>query len=335
MREAAARAEQIGTGAADSQWLLEHADGLCDSTPSVRRVAIASSAELATMMAAYADRSGATMSEVRRVWVDRERARFGAWYEMFPRSAGPDPTRSGTFNEASALLPRIADLGFDVVYLPPVHPIGTSFRKGRNNALVAGPGDPGSPWAIGSKAGGHTAIEPGLGTLEDFDAFRSEAERLGLEVALDLAWQCSPDHPWVEEHPEWFRHRPDGRIKYAENPPKKYQDIYPFDFACEDWRGLWHALLDVTLFWVRRGVRILRVDNPHTKSFGFWEWLIDRVHAIDPGVIFLSEAFTRPKIMRYLAKAGFTQSYTYFTWRNTKKELMDYFTELTRTGCGG
>jgi starch synthase (maltosyl-transferring) len=265
------------------------------------------------------------------VWVDRERARFGAWYEMFPRSAGPDPDRSGTFQEAAAELPRLADLGFDVVYLPPIHPIGTQFRKGANNRLSAGPGDPGSPWAIGSIDGGHAAIEPGLGTLGDFALFCAEAERLGLDVALDLAWHCSPDHPWVREHPQWFRHRPDGTIKYAENPPKRYQDIYPFDFECEDWRALWDALLDITLFWIGRGIRIFRVDNPHTKTLGFWEWLIGAVHSRHPDAIFLSEAFTRPALMRYLAKAGFTQSYTYFTWRNTKAELTDYLTELTAT----
>jgi starch synthase (maltosyl-transferring) len=285
-------------------------------------------------MATYADRSNATPSELRRVWVDRERARVGAWYEFFPRSASPDPARSGTFGEASTLLPRIADLGFDVVYLPPIHPIGTTFRKGPNNLPTAGPGDPGSPWAIGSAFGGHTAIEPGLGTLADFDAFHLAAKRLGLEVALDLAWQCSPDHPWVAEHPDWFRHRPDGSVKYAENPPKKYQDIVPFDFASDDWRALWEALLGVTLFWVGRGVKIFRVDNPHTKPLGFWEWLIERVHRIDHDVIFLAEAFTRPSVMLYLAKAGFTQTYTYFTWRNTKRELTDYLTELTSGPLG-
>jgi starch synthase (maltosyl-transferring) len=324
IRDTAARAND-----SDAAWLLEQADLLTDSTPPAERLGLALGDELAATMLAYADRSRATETAPLRVWVDRERARFGAWYEMFPRSAGPDPGRSGTFAEARAELPRIADLGFDVIYLPPIHPIGTSFRKGRNNALSAGPGDPGSPWAIGSPAGGHTAVEPSLGTLDDFEAFNREARRLGMEVALDLAWQCSPDHPWVREHPEWFRHRPDGTIKYAENPPKKYQDIYPFDFECEEWRALWQALLDVTLFWVERDVRIFRVDNPHTKSLGFWEWMIARVHARHPDVVFLSEAFTRPPLMRYLAKAGFTQSYTYFTWRNTKAELTEYFTELT------
>jgi starch synthase (maltosyl-transferring) len=327
VREAAGRAVQKDGGHAG--WLLERADALSDATPHGQRLEVALDPALAALMFIYADRSRASISPARRVWVDRERARFGAWYEMFPRSAGPDPTRSATFREASAALARIADLGFDVVYLPPIHPIGRSFRKGRNNALAAEPSDPGSPWAIGSAEGGHTAIEPGLGTLDGFDAFRQEAERLGLEVALDLAWQCSPDHPWVREHPEWFRHRPDGTIRYAENPPKKYQDIYPFDFESEDWRALWRALLEVTLFWVDHGVRAFRVDNPHTKTFTFWEWLIDSVHARHPDVIFLAEAFTRPKLMGYLAKLGFTQSYSYFTWRNTKAELTEYFAELT------
>jgi starch synthase (maltosyl-transferring) len=331
IREAAARAEQVGVGRPEANWLLDRADALCDATPVAQRIELALDEQLAGLMATYTDRSRATTSETLRVWVDRERARFGAWYEMFPRSAGPDPHRSATFMEAARELTRIADLGFDVVYLPPIHPIGTSFRKGNNNSLVAGPDDPGSPWAIGSPAGGHTAVEPGLGTLDDFEAFRCEAERLGLEVALDLAWQCSPDHPWVSEHPEWFRQRPDGTIKYAENPPKKYQDIYPFDFESDDWRGLWQALLDITLFWVERGVKIFRVDNPHTKTFGFWEWMIEQVHQHHPDVVFLSEAFTRPTVMRYLAKTGFTQSYTYFTWRNTKAEITDYFTELTTT----
>jgi starch synthase (maltosyl-transferring) len=265
------------------------------------------------------------------VTVDRERARAGAWYEMFPRSAGPDPSRSATFREAAARLPEIAAMGFDVVYLPPIHPIGTTDRKGRGNSLIVQPGDPGSPWAIGAATGGHMAVEPGLGTLDDFCEFRERCERLGMEVALDLAYQCSPDHPYVTSHPGWFRHRPDGTIKFAENPPKKYQDIYPLDFDTDDWRALWLELRDVVLFWVSQGVRIFRVDNPHTKPMAFWEWMIADVQALDPGVIFLSEAFTRPKVMRYLAKVGFTQSYTYFTWRNTKAELEAYLTELTQT----
>jgi starch synthase (maltosyl-transferring) len=250
---------------------------------------------------------------------------------MFPRSVTRDPARSGTFREAETRLVDIADMGFDVVYLPPIHPIGQTHRKGRNNALAAAPGDPGSPWAIGSAAGGHTAIEPGLGTIDDFDRFVRLARRLRLEVALDFAAQASPDHPWVREHPEWFRHRPDGSIKYAENPPKKYQDIYPFDFESAESTSLWAALKEVFLFWIAHGVRIFRVDNPHTKSFAFWEWVIAEIHRDYPDAIFLAEAFTRPKVMRYLAKAGFTQSYTYFTWRNSPHELREYLTELTRT----
>ncbi len=332
VREASARAEQVGALRGDAAWLKDRASELLDGQrPQASGVEAGLEPELAERMLRYADRGGATTSLPLKVWVDRVRARTGAWYEMFPRSAGPDPARSATFREAAERLPAIASLGFDVLYLPPIHPIGVSYRKGRNNTLLAQPGDPGSPWAIGSDAGGHTAVDPGLGTIDDFVWFRKEAERHGLEVALDLAWQCSPDHPWVKEHPWWFRHRPDGTIKYAENPPKKYQDIYPLDFTCDDWPHLWQALLDVTLFWVSHGVRILRVDNPHTKTFGFWEWMIDEVRRRDPGVVFLSEAFTRPTLMRYLAKAGFTQSYTYFTWRNSKRELIDYLTELTTT----
>jgi starch synthase (maltosyl-transferring) len=327
VREAAERAHS----STDRRWLVDRADALTGNTSIDNRIALALDGQLMLVMPGLADRSRATTSPARRVWVDRERARFGAWYEMFPRSAGSRPDVSATFREAVLALPRIADLGFDVLYLPPIHPIGTSFRRGANNAPVAGPGDPGSPWAIGSAEGGHTAVEPGLGTLQDFDAFRREAQRLGLEVALDLAWQCSPDHPWVRDHPEWFRHRRDGTIHYAENPPKKYPDIYPLDFENEDWRSLWQALLEVARFWISRGVRIFRVDNPHTKPFRFWEWFIDRIHADHPDVIFLSEAFTRPVPMRHLAKLGFTQSYTHFTWKNTKAELTEYFTELTST----
>ena len=263
------------------------------------------------------------------VMVERERARFGAWYEMFPRSAGPDPARSATFDEAAERLAAIAAMGFDVLYLPPIHPIGTTARKGRNNTLTPEAADPGSPWAIGGAAGGHTAVEPGLGTLADFDRFVSRARAVNLELALDIAFQSSPDHPWVTEHPDWFRHRPDGTIQYAENPPKKYQDIYPFDFASSDAPALWAALRDVFLFWAARGVTIFRVDNPHTKPFRFWEWVIAEVKAAHPGAVFLSEAFTRPKVMHHLAKLGFSQSYTYFTWRNTKAELAEYLTELT------
>ncbi|HEX6972780.1 MAG TPA: alpha-1,4-glucan--maltose-1-phosphate maltosyltransferase [Vicinamibacterales bacterium] len=296
------------------------------------RVAAALSSDLARAMAERADRSRATrFDRVLGVVVERERARFGAWYEMFPRSAGSDPSRSATFEEAQARLAYIASMGFDVVYLPPIHPIGRSFRKGPNNTLTPGPNDPGSPWAIGSEEGGHKAVEPGLGTLEDFSRFVEAAERHGLEVALDLAYQASPDHPYVREHPEWFRHRPDGTIKYAENPPKKYQDIYPINFESDAWESLWLELKSVIDFWVARGVKIFRVDNPHTKPFRFWEWAIAEVKREHPDTIFLSEAFTRPKIMRYLAKSGFSQSYSYFTWRNTAEELTEYFTELTQT----
>jgi starch synthase (maltosyl-transferring) len=287
--------------------------------------------ELAEAMRRADDRTGAVTSARIPVLVERERARYGAWYEMFPRSATPDPARGATLAEAAARLPAIAAMGFDVVYLPPIHPIGVSFRKGRNNAPAAQPGDPGSPWAIGSAEGGHKAVDPSLGTLEDFDRFVSAARDAGLEVALDLAYQCSPDHPYVTEHPEWFRHRPDGTIKYAENPPKKYQDIYPFDFESPAWRSLWDELKSIVTFWIDHGVTIFRVDNPHTKPFAFWEWLLAEVKGEHPETIFLSEAFTRPKPLGHLAKLGFSQSYTYFTWRNTKAELTEYFTELTAT----
>jgi starch synthase (maltosyl-transferring) len=279
-----------------------------------------------------ADREkGTRYDRVLRVVVERERARFGAWYEMFPRSASPDPRRSATFDEAAAFLPYVASMGFDVLYLPPIHPIGRSFRKGPNNSLAAGEGDPGSPWAIGAAEGGHTAVEPGLGTIEDFERFVAAAAAHKLEIALDIAFQASPDHPYVTEHPEWFRRRPDGTIKYAENPPKKYQDIYPFDFESDDWPSLWRELKGVVEFWIARGVKIFRVDNPHTKPFAFWRWALGDIRAAHPDVIFLSEAFTRPKVMRYLAKAGFSQSYTYFTWRNGKEDIEEYFTELTAT----
>jgi starch synthase (maltosyl-transferring) len=269
--------------------------------------------------------------------VDIERAGFGAGYEFFPRSSGArgrvgkGKSKHGTFETAAKELPRIAQLGFDVVYLPPIHPIGRTNRKGPNNALVAQRGDVGVPWAIGSEHGGHDAVHPDLGTIDDFDRFVKEADSLGLEVALDFAIQCSPDHPWVKQHPEWFHHRPDGSIKFAENPPKKYEDIYPVNFDTDNAAELWAELLRVVAFWVEHGVKIFRVDNPHTKPFAFWEWLIEEIQSEHPDVIFLSEAFTRPKVMKALAKLGFTQSYTYFTWRNTKHELIEYLTELAHT----
>ncbi|MGI8497172.1 MAG: alpha-1,4-glucan--maltose-1-phosphate maltosyltransferase [Gemmatimonadaceae bacterium] len=266
-----------------------------------------------------------------QIAVDRERARFAAWYELFPRSQGDAPGRHGTFATAERELERIARLGFDVVYLPPVHPIGETNRKGRNNNLEASASDPGSPWAIGGKEGGHTAVDPRLGTLADFDHFVTRAHELGMEIALDYALQCSPDHPWLREHPDWFFIRADGSIRYAENPPKKYQDIYPLDFWCADRAGLWNACKDIFLFWISHGVRTFRVDNPHTKPFAFWRWVIAEVKQRHPQVIFLSEAFTRPKRMKHLAKIGFTQSYTYFTWRTEARELAEYLTELTQS----
>ena len=329
-RQADAR-KDVGLSFETAGWLLEQADLVARGPNERARVAAALAPELASAMRRHADRSRAVRSATLRVIVEQERARFGAWYEMFPRSAGPDPTRSATLDEAGRRLNDIAAMGFDVVYLPPIHPIGVSFRKGLNNTLAAGPGDPGSPWAIGSAAGGHKSVEPGLGTVDDFDRFVALARRLGLEIALDIAFQTSPDHPYAREHPEWFRRRPDGSIKYAENPPKKYQDIYPFDFESDAWCSLWEELKSVVLFWIEHGVRVFRVDNPHTKAFPFWEWLIAQVRRDHPDVVFLAEAFTRPKVMRHLAKAGFSQSYSYFTWRNTKAELVDYFTELTAT----
>jgi starch synthase (maltosyl-transferring) len=285
---------------------------------------------LRELMALYTDRRDETRLEPPRcVWVDRERARFSGWYEVFPRSWGREPGRHGTLADLADRLDYVRGLGFDVLYLTPIHPIGRPFRKGRNNAVAAQPDDVGSPWAIGAAEGGHTAIHPALGSFDDFERLHRRAESLGIELALDLAVQCSPDHPWVKEHPEWFRHRSDGSIQYAENPPKKYQDIVPFDFQCEHWRQLWEALGGVVRFWVERGVRIFRVDNPHTKPFAFWEWLIADIHRTHADVLFLSEAFTRPKTMYRLAKLGFTQSYTYFTWRTQKEELADYLREVT------
>ncbi|HEX5247951.1 MAG TPA: alpha-1,4-glucan--maltose-1-phosphate maltosyltransferase [Gaiellaceae bacterium] len=267
------------------------------------------------------DRTGTASSEVYEVDVDRELARFGSWYELFPRSWGG-------FEGVRKLLPQFAELGFDVLYLPPVHPIGRTNRKGRNNTLTAGPKDPGSPWAIGSAEGGHDAIHSELGTPAEFKRLAAEAKKHGLEIAIDFAIQCSPDHPWLKEHPEWFNRRPDGTLKYAENPPKKYQDIYNVNFESEDWKGLWAALRDVVLTWVERGVTVFRVDNPHTKPVPFWEWLIREVRRDHPDVIFLAEAFTRPAMMTTLAKSGFAQSYTYFTWKNTRWELLEFMGQL-------
>ena len=265
------------------------------------------------------------------VLVDPEEASFSAWYELFPRSQGATPGRHGTFKDAARRLPELAALGFDVVYLPPIHPIGRTHRKGRNNSRAAEPGDVGSPWAIGGPEGGHDAVHPELGTLADFQDFVKSSREFGIEVALDFALQCSPDHPWCKQHPEWFFIRPDGSIRYAENPPKKYEDIYPINFWCEDREGLWNACRDLLLFWIQHGVKIFRVDNPHTKPLSFWEWVLREVNMRHPDVVFLSESFTRPNRMKALGKLGFNQSYTYFTWKNSAWELKDYITELTRT----
>jgi len=288
--------------------------------------------ELAALMAKYSDRRWAvTYEKELRVNVDREKARFSTWYEMFPRSCASEPGVHGTLRDCEQQLPYVASMGFDVLYLPPIHPIGRSFRKGKNNELGAGPDDVGSPWAIGAKEGGHKAIHPQLGTLEDFKRLVTKAKESGIEIALDIAFQCAPDHPYAREHPEWFRKRPDGSIQYAENPPKKYQDIYPLDFETDHWKELWDELKSIIVFWCEQGVRIFRVDNPHTKAFPFWEWAIAEVKKDYPEALFLAEAFTRPKVMYRLAKLGFSQSYTYFAWRNTKWELTQYFTELTQT----
>jgi starch synthase (maltosyl-transferring) len=326
VREAADRA----TGR-DRAPLRETAETLAGDGDIPERIAAALHEDLLARMDAWPDLEQATRyAPELRVVVERERAGFSAWYEVFPRSTSPEPGRHGTLRDLEAHLPHVADLGFDVVYLPPIHPIGLTHRKGRNNSPVAEPGDVGSPWAIGSEEGGHKAVHPDLGTLDDFRRVVEKARDVGMEIDLDIAFQCSPDHPYAKEHPEWFRKRPDGSIQYAENPPKKYEDIYPFDFECDAWRSLWKELCSVVRFWADQGVRAFRVDNPHTKSFRFWEWLIANVRKAHPDAIFLAEAFTRPKVMYELAKIGFTQSYTYFTWRNTSWEFREYLTELTR-----
>ncbi|TMQ09434.1 MAG: alpha-1,4-glucan--maltose-1-phosphate maltosyltransferase [Deltaproteobacteria bacterium] len=311
--------------------LRQAAQVLRGAGPLAERIAIATGAVLAEAMARAPDRSGAVQyGRELVVTVERPLAAFSAWYELFPRSTRGDGAH-GTLRDTEARLDYIAELGFDVVYLPPIHPIGRAFRKGPDNADAAEPDDPGSPWAIGGPEGGHTSVHPALGTLADFDRLVAAAHRRGLEIALDIALQASPDHPWVAQHPAWFKRRPDGTIQYAENPPKKYQDVYPFDFDSTDWRALWHALRDVFVFWCERGVRAFRVDNPHTKPIRFWRWCLAEVQARYPDAIFLAEAFTRPRLMYALAKVGFSQSYTYFTWRTTRAELEAYATELACT----
>jgi starch synthase (maltosyl-transferring) len=305
----AGRLRRDGPARSDASWLLDEED-------------------VFDMAVRHVDPALITTSPSFPVVVERTRARFGSWYELFPRSAAPAPGRHGTLRDVEARLPYLARLGFDVLYLPPIHPIGSAHRKGPDGAARAAAGDPGSPWAIGAPEGGHDAVHPELGTVADLEHLVSAAAGHGIEVALDIAFQCSPDHPWVREHPGWFRTLPDGSIRYAENPPKRYEDIYPLDFDSDDWRGLWEALAEVVMGWVRHGVRIFRIDNPHTKPLRFWEWLIATVRNEHPDVVFLSEAFTRPSVMYHLAKCGFSQSYTYFAWRTAKWELEEYFTEL-------
>ncbi|HXS36842.1 MAG TPA: alpha-1,4-glucan--maltose-1-phosphate maltosyltransferase [Flavipsychrobacter sp.] len=279
----------------------------------------------------YIDKDRITTSETFEIIIDRKKAEFSTWYELFPRSAGSESGKHGTFNDVKKLLPLIAKWGFDILYLPPIHPIGFTHRKGKNNSLTALKDDPGSPWAIGNKKGGHKAIHSELGQLKDFKSLVNESKKHDIEIAMDIAFQCSPDHPYVKEHPAWFKWRADGTVQFAENPPKKYEDIIPFDFESRDWMGLWEELKNIIKFWIEKGVTIFRVDNPHTKAFSFWEWMIPEIKQQYPEVIFLAEAFTRPRIMERLAKIGFTQSYTYFTWRNAKWELIEYINELTKT----
>jgi starch synthase (maltosyl-transferring) len=330
----AALVEQAGARASelDAEWLLQEAGFLRSATDIAEKRIRATNEALAQTIARFPDRHLATrLDRELAIVVDPLRGRFSAWYELFPRSTSPVPGQHGTLKDLEARLPSIAEMGFDIVYLPPVHPIGVSFRKGRNNTQTPQSGDVGSPWAIGGVEGGHKSLHPSLGTLEDFRRLVKRASELDLEVALDIAFQVSPDHPYAREHEGWFRKRPDGTIQYAENPPKKYQDIYPFDFETGNWRELWDELKSVFTFWIEHGVHIFRVDNPHTKPFSFWEWAITEIKREHPETLFLSEAFTRPKIMYRLAKLGFSQSYTYFPWRNTKYELITYLTELTKT----
>jgi len=309
------------------QWLTCLGNELFES----KAIELVQSPELADFIGRYPNPEWVRRGREMPLWVDRERAVFGAWYELFPRSTSPDPNRAGTFRDTINLLPRLQELGMNVLYLPPIHPIGVQHRKGRNNSTTAMPGEPGCPWAIGGLEGGHRSLHPELGGWSDFRALVEAAKGHGMELALDYALQCSPDHPYVREHPQWFRWRPDGTIQYAENPPKKYQDVLPLNFESSDWQALWQELLDVLLFWINEGIHIFRVDNPHTKSFHFWSWCIGEVHRKHPEVLFLSEAFTDPERMKELARIGFTQSYTYFTWRNHKQELQAYVEELTQT----
>jgi starch synthase (maltosyl-transferring) len=285
-------------------------------------ILIATNDQLAALMDRAKDKDLVTVyPQIFEFEIEVKRAGFSTWYELFPRSTASEPGKHGTFKDVKGLLPRIAAMGFDTLYFPPIHPIGEEKRKGKNNSLTATEADPGSPWAIGNRTGGHKAIHPQLGSLKDFQYLIKEARKYDIEIAMDIAYQCAPDHPYVKEHPQWFKWRPDGTVQYAENPPKKYEDILPFNFETEDWENLWKELRSVVEYWIDKGVKVFRVDNPHTKSFGFWEWMIGEVRKQNPEVVFLAEAFTRPRIMERLAKAGFNQSYTYFTWRNSKKEI--------------
>ncbi|MBF0485895.1 MAG: alpha-1,4-glucan--maltose-1-phosphate maltosyltransferase [Candidatus Omnitrophica bacterium] len=325
LKEAASRA----TGEA-AQKLLQWAEEFAAPKNVSSAIKLALGEELYKLMDEHLDLNKSVLyPKELKVNVERGKAAFSSWYELFPRSWGEKPGEHGTFKSCERILPEIARMGFDIIYLPPIHPIGTAFRKGKNNSTKAAPSDPGSPWAIGSSEGGHKAVNPLLGTLEDFRSFVKKAQEHNLEVALDIAYQCSPDHPYLKEHPAWFKWRPDGTVQYAENPPKKYEDIVPFNFETDDRLGLWEELKSIIVFWVEQGVKVFRIDNPHTKPFLFWDWMISEVRKDHPDVMFLAEAFTRPNIMYRLAKGGFTQSYTYFTWRNTKKEFTDYLTELT------
>jgi starch synthase (maltosyl-transferring) len=315
----------------DRTLLLDTATQLSEVEP-LEGVALAMDEQLGAILFKFHPKERTTLyPQIFLLDVERERAAFSAWYELFPRSASSIPDTHGTFKDVITLLPRIKKMGFNVLYFPPIHPIGEVNRKGKNNSLIAGPDDPGSPWAIGNRLGGHKSIHPQLGTLKDFKALIKKAEQNGIEIAMDIAYQCAPDHPYVKSHPQWFKWRPDGTVQFAENPPKKYEDILPFDFETEDWENLWKELKSVIDYWIDAGIRIFRIDNPHTKSFYFWEWMITEVRKKNPEVIFLAEAFTRPRLMERLAKAGFNQSYTYFTWRNTKYELETYMKELVNT----
>jgi len=316
----------------DRNGMLQMAKTLTTAKAVEDAIMAATDERLASAMYRLRDKDLVTVyPEIFEFEIEIKRASFSTWYELFPRSAAPEPGRHGTFKDVKQLLPRVAAMGFDTLYFPPIHPIGEHKRKGKNNSLTATENDPGSPWAIGNRTGGHKAIHPQLGTMKDFQDLIKEARRHDIEIAMDIAYQCAPDHPYVKEHPQWFKWRPDGTVQYAENPPKKYEDILPFNFESEDWENLWQELKSVIDFWIGKGINVFRIDNPHTKAFAFWEWMIGEVRKDNPQVIFLAEAFTRPRIMERLGKAGFNQSYTYFTWRNTAKEIEEYMTELTKT----